>query len=64
MSDTNETALDSDRGDLKQTNYVLLENPTRLSDSAIWSLQNSYFQNKGIEAWGSGDVPFIATTSP
>lgn len=46
------------------TPYVVVEKPTRLSESLLWSIQVSYFQDRGLNAWGSGEVPYLVTTSP
>lgn len=35
----------------------------RMSDSPIWSLQKTYYQNLGIDTWSKAMVPFSATTN-
>jgi hypothetical protein len=42
----------------------VLERPVRLSQSAIWRLQRDYFEERGVRAWASGDVPHAATNNP
>ena len=42
----------------------VLERDRRLSESLIWHLQRSYFQNQGIDAWRHGAVPHYITSNP
>lgn len=41
-----------------------LEQPKRFSQSLIWQLQRNYFQEVGIDAWRSGEVPHYITSNP
>lgn len=36
----------------------------RFSESDIWRLQRRYYEDKGIEAWNSGEVPYYITSNP
>jgi hypothetical protein len=36
----------------------------RFSKSHIWQLQREYYNNTGIEAWSSGEVPHYITSNP
>lgn len=42
----------------------LLEKDKHFSQSKIWSLQRTYYQNKGVDAWRSGEVPHYITNNP
>ncbi|HAS40132.1 MAG TPA: hypothetical protein DCS93_06610 [Microscillaceae bacterium] len=34
------------------------------AQSPIWQLQREYFENKGIQAWSTGEVPHYVTNNP
>lgn len=36
----------------------------RFSESPIWELQRSYYEDQGIKAWQSGEVPQYITSNP
>lgn len=40
-----------------------LEQGTRLSRSLIWTLQRSFYERRGVEAWRSEEVPFHITSN-
>jgi hypothetical protein len=42
---------------------LVIEEPVPLSRSILWRLNDSYYQDHGVTAWSSGDVPFNSTTS-
>ncbi len=48
---------------IKLNNNVSLEEQTRFSQSRLWSVQRSFYDNAGIEAWSS-EVPFYVTSNP
>jgi tetratricopeptide (TPR) repeat protein len=41
-----------------------LEQKKRLSRSLLWKLQRNYFEQQGIKAWSTGEVPHHITSSP
>ncbi|HEY1652505.1 MAG TPA: SAM-dependent methyltransferase [Acidimicrobiales bacterium] len=41
----------------------IVESPRRLSESSIWRLERGYFEQRGIQAWASGDVPHSGTNN-
>jgi hypothetical protein len=41
-----------------------LEQKQRFSASCLWSIQRAYFKYEGMEAWGTGSVPYHITTNP
>jgi tetratricopeptide (TPR) repeat protein len=43
---------------------VVLQSERRLSESAIWEMQRSYYDRAGAEAWQTGVVPTYATSNP
>jgi SAM-dependent MidA family methyltransferase len=40
-----------------------IEEMTRFKDSKIWSLNQNYYQQKGINAWSAGEVPHHMTSN-
>jgi hypothetical protein len=43
---------------------VLFEGAHRLSESVLWRVHDAYFEESGVTAWASGDVPHAVTTGP
>ena len=43
---------------------LLFEGAKRLSESALWRVHDAYFEESGVGAWASGDVPHAVTTGP
>lgn len=50
-------------GKLKKSLRVL-EEPIRLSESIVWSMQRDYYERQNVKAWIAGDVPYWITTNP
>ena len=42
----------------------LLEKRQRFSRSLLWTIQRTYFERQGIEAWNRGAVPHYITSNP
>jgi hypothetical protein len=42
---------------------LVIAEPVPLSSSILWRLNDSYYQDRGVTAWSSGDVPYHSTTS-
>ena len=42
----------------------LLERDAPFSKSIIWKLQRDYFEERGFDAWRSGEVPHYVTSNP
>ncbi len=42
----------------------VLERNRRLSESLLWRLQRSFFENRGAQAWTAGVVPHYVTSNP
>ena len=42
---------------------VVIENDVRLSESVLWRISQNYYENRGVKAWSSGDVPYWITNS-
>lgn len=42
---------------------ITLEQSTRFSQSLLWKYQRDYFENKGINAWAQGEVPYYITSN-
>ncbi|WP_426454242.1 tetratricopeptide repeat protein [Paenibacillus sp. S-38] len=40
------------------------ENSYRFSESPLWELQRSYYDEQGIRAWQDGEVPYYITNNP
>ena len=36
----------------------------RFSESPIWELQRTYYEEQGLKAWQSGEVPLYITNNP
>ena len=45
-------------------NLYQLETQQRFSQSHLWQLQRDYFNESGIDAWRSGEVPHYITSNP
>lgn len=45
------------------TKCYLLSGPEIFSESLLWKLQRSYFEDMGFEAWRQGDVPHQVTSN-
>lgn len=43
---------------------VILEQDQRLSQSGIWKLQRTFFEQQGIRAWSRNTIPSYITTNP
>jgi tetratricopeptide (TPR) repeat protein len=56
MSDQTGTSCDN--------HGFILEQGQRLSRSMIWTLQESFFKRRGIDAWSRGTVPHYITSNP
>ncbi len=41
-----------------------LEQPRRLSQSCLWTVQRDYYEQKGVAAWGVGATPHEISTNP
>jgi tetratricopeptide (TPR) repeat protein len=48
---------------IKLNSHVSLEEKTQFSESRLWAVQRSFYDNAGIEAWTS-EVPFYVTSNP
>lgn len=48
----------------KKIATITLETEQRFSKSCIWSSQREFYADRGIEAWGTGQVPFYITSNP
>jgi len=46
-----------------QNKRFQIEQPTLFSESLIWQLNRNYYQEKGIDAWRSDDVPSHLTSN-
>ncbi|AEI41769.1 tetratricopeptide repeat protein [Paenibacillus mucilaginosus] len=40
------------------------ENSCRFSESPLWELQRTYYEEQGIRAWQDGQVPYYITNNP
>ncbi|NLG98576.1 MAG: hypothetical protein GX491_14570 [Chloroflexi bacterium] len=45
-------------------NTVIVEHEKRLSQSLLWKLQRSFYEQKGVEAWSRSAVPHYITNNP
>ncbi len=43
---------------------ILLESNQRFSRSLLWQLERNYFDQQGIKAWNTGEVPHYVTSNP
>lgn len=43
---------------------TVLEKNKRLSQTLLWKIQRTFFDQQGIEAWNTGKVPHYATSNP
>ncbi|QMV42677.1 hypothetical protein [Cohnella cholangitidis] len=41
-----------------------LQSSKMLSESMLWDLQQSYFSEKGVDAWRNDEVPHYVTSNP
>lgn len=48
----------------KEDKRVILEKQSRLSESLIWGFQRTAYQEKGIENWRQGTLPYYVTCNP
>ncbi len=53
-----------DSSGVKADRLFVLEQGQRLSDSLLWSLQRSFFEQQGVDAWRLGIVPHYVTSNP
>jgi len=42
---------------------LIIEKPTRFRESIAWTLHHTYFEQRGAEAWRSGEVPHYSTSN-
>src|SRR5579862_6012331 len=43
---------------------TLVQEAGPLSESVIWRVQHDFYEESGVAAWGSGEVPFQVSTGP
>jgi tetratricopeptide (TPR) repeat protein len=49
---------------MELSGYYAIEEGRRLSQSAIWEMQEKYYSSQGVEAWRTGTVPHYVTSNP
>ena len=50
--------------DQENSQYLVLEQPKRFSESMLWDMQEEYYNSTGIDAWRKGEIPFYITSNP
>jgi hypothetical protein len=50
-------------GDAVSGKPTVLQGPTRLKDSIVWTLQRAFYQKMGIAAWSDAIVPNFVTSN-
>ncbi len=43
---------------------VVVGGPTPLSSSQLWAVNAAYYEDSGVSAWASGEVPHLLTSGP
>lgn len=54
----------AERLELSSCNSTVVAQGERLSRSALWTLQRAYFNQAGVNAWRTGQVPHYITSNP
>jgi tetratricopeptide (TPR) repeat protein len=49
---------------MKQETETIIEEGRRLSESTLWALQQSFYDQMGVTAWSSGTIPSYVTNNP
>ncbi len=57
------TTADETDGDEAPRHDHLVEDQRRLSRSLLWSLQRSYYDRRGVDAWATNEVPWFVTSN-
>ena len=48
---------------MNQKEKIILEKEQLFSQSMLWDLQRSYYENKGTKAWSDGEIPYYVTSN-
>lgn len=54
----------TDQEPLNEPTPTLLDANQRFSQSLLWQLQRTYFNQQGVQAWNTGTVPHYVTSNP